>query len=103
MSSRLVPADALFLHIPKTGGIWVEHALTRSGVPIEPAEVIGGVTHPFRLWCTPVRSAAKLRVGISRPNLVSGDTVVARHGEEIGRGQRQHLGIAERLEHPHLP
>lgn len=45
MSSRLVQADALFLHIPKTGGIWVEHALTRSGVPIEPAEVIGGVTY----------------------------------------------------------
>ena len=44
MSSRLVGADALFLHIPKTGGTWVEHALPAAGVAVETAPAIDGVT-----------------------------------------------------------
>ncbi len=44
MSARLLPSNALFLHIPKTGGSWVEQALREIGVQIEQPATIPGVT-----------------------------------------------------------
>ena len=46
MSARLLPSNALFLHIPKTGGSWVEFALPQIGIPIEQPATIEGVTYP---------------------------------------------------------
>jgi hypothetical protein len=44
LSVRLVSSNALFLHIPKTGGSWVEHVLPRLGIEIEQPVTIPGVT-----------------------------------------------------------
>src|SRR5437016_14645510 len=44
MSLNLIKSKCLFLHIPKTGGTWVEEALKASGVETEYANVTGGVT-----------------------------------------------------------
>src|SRR5271157_2122207 len=44
MSARLLPSNALFLHIPKTGGSWVEYSLPQIGVQIEQPATIEGVT-----------------------------------------------------------
>jgi len=35
MSIRLLDYNAIFFHIPKTGGTWVHHALENSGIKIE--------------------------------------------------------------------
>ena len=43
MSLRLIKSNALFLHIPKTGGTWVEEALKAAGVEVEVAKAIDGV------------------------------------------------------------
>ena len=32
---------AIFLHVPKTGGTWVEHALVAAGVPCSQYDVDG--------------------------------------------------------------
>ena len=44
MSLHLIKSDSLFLHIPKTGGTWVEEALKASGVEAEYAKAISNVT-----------------------------------------------------------
>jgi len=44
MSARLLRSNALFLHIPKTGRSWVEHAIQEIGVQIEQPATIPGVT-----------------------------------------------------------
>ena len=44
MSVSLGGSGALFLHIPKTGGTWVEKTLERIGIETEQAETIEGVT-----------------------------------------------------------
>jgi len=49
MSARLLPSNALFLHIPKTGGSWVEQALREIGVQIEQPATIHGVTYRHSL------------------------------------------------------
>jgi Sulfotransferase family len=49
MSSRLVSSNALFLHIPKTGGTWVEQALMEIGVHTEQPLTIPGVTYRHSL------------------------------------------------------
>jgi hypothetical protein len=45
MAIRILPSNALFLHIPKTGGTWVGQALAHCGVALEQAETIAGVTY----------------------------------------------------------
>jgi hypothetical protein len=45
MSVRLRRSRALFLHIPKTGGSWVEHTLEQIGIEIDPVDTISGVTY----------------------------------------------------------
>ena len=49
MSVSLRHSGALFLHIPKTGGSWVEHTLGQIGIEIDPAETIPGVTYRHSL------------------------------------------------------
>ena len=44
MSLRLIKSKSLFLHIPKTGGTWVEETLKASGVKAEYAKAVDGVT-----------------------------------------------------------
>src|SRR5262245_16462215 len=50
MSLHLSRANALFLHIPKTGGTWVEEVLKECGILAEQAAVTDAVTwrHPLR-------------------------------------------------------
>lgn len=45
MSVVLLPAKSLFLHIPKTGGSWVEYVLPFLDVAIESPEAVEGVTY----------------------------------------------------------
>lgn len=40
MALHLIKADACFLHIPKTGGKWVEQALRAAGISTKPANAI---------------------------------------------------------------
>lgn len=35
MATRLIHENTVFLHIPKTGGVWVERALREAGIPIK--------------------------------------------------------------------
>src|SRR5262245_7193832 len=49
MSVYLRQTGALFLHIPKTGGSWVEHTLEQSGFEIDQADTIEGVTYRHSL------------------------------------------------------
>ncbi len=50
MSTHLIQANALFLHIPKTGGTWVEEALKACGIATEYAPALDTVSwrHPLR-------------------------------------------------------
>lgn len=51
MSLYLLKADALFLHVPKTGGIWVQAALKAAGIATTWASVRLGVsTGHAPLW-----------------------------------------------------
>jgi hypothetical protein len=54
MSVHLIEADALFHHIPKVGGVWIEEALPASGVRTEYAKAISTVTwrHPLLVHLT---------------------------------------------------
>jgi hypothetical protein len=45
MSVHLLDLNALFLHIPKTGGSWVEKTLGEAGLRIEQPATIEGVTY----------------------------------------------------------
>ena len=45
MSVWLPSSDALFLHIPKTGGCWVEEVLPYIGVPTEQPATLPGVSY----------------------------------------------------------
>jgi hypothetical protein len=45
MSVRLLDSNALFLHIPKTGGSWVEKTLGEAGIRSEQPATIEGVTY----------------------------------------------------------
>jgi hypothetical protein len=49
MAVHLVDANALFVHIPKTGGVWVEEALPASGIATACPLTTGGVSwrHPL--------------------------------------------------------
>lgn len=49
MSLVLVDTNALFLHIPKTGGIWVERALAAAGIGFEQAPMKAGVSQRHAL------------------------------------------------------
>jgi len=66
MSAQLLSSNALFLHIPKTGGTWVEQALIQAGVLSEAPPTIPGVTYrhclltsSFRIYCTNVSPIGK--------------------------------------------
>ena len=45
MSVRLFPSNAVFLHIPKTDGSWVEYSLPKLGIETEPEPTMDGVTY----------------------------------------------------------
>ena len=49
MALHLVDANALFVHIPKTGGVWVEEALPACGIATACPLTTGGVSwrHPL--------------------------------------------------------
>ena len=54
MSTHLIQANALFLHIPKTGGTWVEEALKAGGIATEYAQALDTVSwrHALRYHLT---------------------------------------------------
>ncbi len=55
MSVCLRQSGALFLHIPKTGGSWVEFALGQAGLEIEQAQTMEGVSWRHSLVSMNVR------------------------------------------------
>lgn len=44
MSFHIVKSNALFLHIPKTGGTWIERATQAAGIETGPSKAISDVT-----------------------------------------------------------
>jgi len=46
MSARLLPSNALFLHIPRPGGIWVEYARHRSASKVVSVRELPLRAHP---------------------------------------------------------
>lgn len=49
MAIRLTRANAVFLHVPKTGGHWIEAALARLNIDFVRAPHVGGVTNRHAL------------------------------------------------------
>jgi hypothetical protein len=67
VSLHLVSANALFLHIPKTGGSWVEAALKRCGIETAYAPAAPGVTWRHHLMSDMTRSYARTFAFVRHP------------------------------------